>query len=287
VSVLRAAARAGGPPLPAAQRDRIPALSASPGAGRRDAWRWPSDAPLTTAQALRALEEGELQVVGRLADASNASLYCELRVPWQLPGGQPLVHVMYKPVQGERPLEDFPDATLARRETAAWLVSEGLGWRIVPPTVLRDGPFGEGMVQLWIDVDPRADILELILARDERLRRMAVFDVLANNADRKGSHILPTEDGDILGCDHGICFATEPKLRTVLWGWRDEPLLPEEHDAIAGLRRSIDGELGTWLAALLADEEISSLASRAEGLLAHARLPLPHPYQRNIPWPPF
>jgi hypothetical protein len=208
-------------------------------------------------------------------------------VPWRLPGDVALLHAMYKPVQGERPLEDFPEGTLAGREAAAWLLSEELGWGVVPPTVLRDGPFGEGMVQLWIDVDLQADVLELILARDDRLRPMVVFDVLANNADRKGGHILPTVEGALLGCDHGICFAAEPKLRTVLWGWRDELLGRDEAEAVASLRRSLDGSLGERLRELLTDAEVAATAARADALLAEGRLPRPHPYRRNIPWPPF
>jgi hypothetical protein len=248
---------------------------------------WPSDARLTTADAVRALEEGRLKVIGRLAEASNASLYCELRVPWALPDEVPLLHVMYKPIDGERPLDDFPAATLARREVAAWLLSEAMGWGLVPPTVLRDGPFGGGMVQLWIEVDPEVDVLTLILARDDRLRRMSVFDVLANNADRKGAHILPTEDGHLIGCDHGICFAAEPKLRTVLWGWRGEPLLDDERATLADVLAALDGDLGASLSGLLAAREVAALRHRAESLLADGHLPWPEPGRRVIPWPPF
>lgn len=268
---------------------------------RSDAERtWPSDARLTTIEALRALREGELTVLGRLAEASNVSLYCELRVPWALPGRVPFLHVMYKPVQGERPLEDFLAGSLAGREVAAWLLSEATGWGLVPPTILRDGPFGEGMVQLWIEVDPTVDVLTLILARDDRLRRMAIFDVLANNADRKGAHILPTADGDLLGCDHGICFAAEPKLRTVLWGWRGEPLLADERATVERVRQALDGApkagegsqarlpgLRDELEGLLDDDETLALGERVARLLADDRLPLPDEDRRVIPWPPF
>jgi hypothetical protein len=261
-----------------------PAAPASAVAAR-DGWR--SDALVTTDQALEALRDGELRVVGRLVDASNASLYCELRLPRPLEGGTTSLHAMYKPVGGERPLDDFPVATLARREVAAWLLSEATGWRIVPPTVLRDGPFGEGMVQLWVDVDPRVDVLSLILTRDERLRPMALFDVLANNADRKGGHVLPTPDGELVGCDHGICFAAQPKLRTVLWGWGGDRLLPNERATLEQVVSALDGDLGRRLMALLATDEVESLRARAEGLLRADRLPEPHPRRRNVPWPPF
>ena len=130
---------------------------------------------------------------------------------------------VYKPVAGERPLWDFPDGTLAGREVSAYLVSEATGWRVVPPTVLRDGPFGPGMVQLWMDVDPTSTC-RVRPPRHPALRRMAVFDAVVNNADRKGGHILPTPDGHVYGVDHGICFSVEPKLRTLLWRWAGKPL---------------------------------------------------------------
>ncbi len=125
---------------------------------------------------------------------------------------------------GERPLSDFPDGTLARREVAAWHVSEATGWGIVPPTVLRDGPFGEGMVQSFVEADPDVDVVEMVVGDDPRLRRMAVLDAVMNNTDRKGGHILPVDGARrIHGVDHGVCFSAVPKLRTVLWGWRGEP----------------------------------------------------------------
>jgi uncharacterized repeat protein (TIGR03843 family) len=162
-----------------------------------------------------------------------------------------------------------------------------MGWRIVPPTVLRDGPFGTGMVQLWIDVDDDADVLEMILTRDARLRRMAVFDVLINNADRKGGHVLPTAEGTLFGCDHGVCFSTEPKLRTVLWGWRGDPLSDDELACVRHVRRALDGRLGERLASLLSGPEVAATARRADRLIAEARMPYPDPYRPAIPWPPF
>jgi uncharacterized repeat protein (TIGR03843 family) len=247
---------------------------------------WRSDVAVTTADAIRALGAGELTVAGRITEASNVALWCELHVPWELPHDAGSLHVIYKPIRGERPLVDFPVGTLALREEAAWHVSEATGWSIVPPTLVRDGPAGRGMVQLWIDIDEDADILRMILTRDERLRHMAVFDVLVNNADRKGGHLLVTGD-DVHGCDHGICFSTTPKLRTVLWGWRGEPLTDEERGALERVCAAIDGPLGERLAPLLDDAEVGALRARAERLLQDGHLPRPDPYQRVVPWPPF
>ena len=172
------------------------------------------------------------------------------------------------------------------REVGAWLVSDAGGWSIVPPTVLRDGPAGHGSVQLWIDVDEDVDVLQLILMRDARLRPFALFDALVNNADRKGGHILPTDD-DIHGCDHGICFAVEPKLRTVLWGWKGEPLDAAETAHLERVRAALDGDLGAQLRELLAPAEVDATCRRADRLLRDGVMPLPDPYRRVIPWPPF
>jgi hypothetical protein len=199
----------------------------------------------------------------------------------------PALHAIYKPSRGERPLDDFPDQTLAQREVAAWLVSEAIGWSIVPPTALRDGPFGRGMVQLWIEVDHEVDVLELILTRDTRLRRFVVFDALVNNADRKGGHILPTEDGELHGCDHGICFASEPKLRTVLWGWKGELLTGDELEGVRRVRDALDGELGRQLRQLLDPVEVDATCGRAERLLRTPAMPSPDATRHVIPWPPF
>lgn len=248
--------------------------------------RWPSDVAVSTQVALRALREGELTVAGRVTEASNLVLWCELRVDWSLPRGVQALHAIYKPIRGERPLIDFPDGTLALREEAAWHVSEVTGWSIVPPTLVRDGPAGRGMVQLWIEADEDQDVLRMILTRDERLRRMAVFDVLVNNADRKGGHLLVTPD-QVHGCDHGICFSVAPKLRTVLWGWRGEPLRPEDQQMLERVCRAVDGELGTKLAPFLDDAEIQAISERAQRTLSEGHLPIPEPHRHVIPWPPF
>jgi uncharacterized repeat protein (TIGR03843 family) len=242
---------------------------------------------------LGLLRTGTLEIVGRLTEASNVTLYCELQPEPRLklesearPEPEPM-HCVYKPIRGERPLDDFAIGTLAYREVAAYELSQETGWRIVPPTVLRDGPLGEGMVQAWIEIDEDADIVEMILTRDPRLRRMALFDAIVNNADRKGGHVLPTDDGHLHGCDHGVCFAVEPKLRTVLWGWRGEPLTDEEVACLKTLRGSIDGDMGRRLADLLSGPEVAATARRLDRLLSERKMPLPDPYRPAIPWPPF
>lgn len=245
---------------------------------------WSGDEPIDTPSALALLRDGQLEVVGRVRDASNLVLWCSITGPGD---GARTLHTAYKPIRGERALDDFPDGTLANREEAAWLVSQALGWAIVPPTLVRDGPAGRGMVQLWIDTDDRVDVLRMILVRDDRLRRMAVFDALVNNADRKGSHVLVTEAGDVHGVDHGICFSTEPKLRTVLWGWRGEPLRDDERADLERVCGQLDGPLGERLVGLLSDREVEVQRARARRLLSEGCLPLPDPHRHVIPWPPF
>ena len=189
---------------------------------------------------------------------------------------QAMAAVVYKPIAFERPLWDFPDGTLAHREVAAYLVSEATGWAIVPPTVLRDGPAGPGMVQLWLDEDPSIDAWELVETDDVRLRRMALLDAVLNNTDRKGGHILPVrEDGDVhlYGVDHGVCFSVDPKLRTVLWAWRGTPIAPPELEVMAQLGAELDRGLGTALLELLDPEEVAATRSRLDELLGSGQLP--------------
>ena len=152
---------------------------------------------------------------------------------------------------------------------------------------MRDGPYGPGMVQLWVDLDPSVDVLEMIVSRDPRLRPLAIFDVLANNADRKGGHLLPVAGGHIYGVDHGICFAVEPKLRTVLWGWRGETLSEQESDAVGRMCEALDGDLGRDLESLLETDEVRATSRRAETLLKAGRFPQPDPSRPALPWPPF
>nr|WP_246497277.1 SCO1664 family protein [Sphaerisporangium rubeum] len=231
---------------------------------------------------MRLLREGTLEVAGRLVEATNMTLYCNVRLDGLA------AECVYKPVRGERPLWDFPDGTLAAREVAAFEVSAATGWHIVPPSVYRDGPLGPGMCQLWIDTDPEVDLMALIRSRDPALRRMAVFDAVVNNADRKGGHLLPLADGHIYGVDHGVCFSAENKLRTVLWQWRGKPLSREALNVLARLERDIErGRLGRRLRELLTLTEVEATWERVRQLLSTGIHPFPSDDWPAIPWPPI
>jgi len=223
------------------------------------------------------------------------------------------VRVVYKPIAGERPLWDFPHGCLAHREVAAYVVSEALGWDVVPVTWLRDGPHGEGMVQLWQEVDETQEAVTLVreglvppgwkhvfdgidghdqpvsLVHEDSaaLRRMAIFDVVVNNADRKGGHVLAMADGHRHGVDHGITFHAEHKLRTVLWGWLGDALGGDELTAVRELHEAAQGELGEALAPLLTDLEIEAFARRCRRLAEQGVMPAPRGEWPAIPWPPF
>ena len=191
-------------------------------------------------------------------------------------------------MRGERPLWDFPDGTLAAREVAAFEVSAATGWQIVPPTVYRDGPFGPGMCQLWIDTEREVDLMALVRSRNPAVRRMAVFDAVVNNADRKGGHLLPLPNGHVYGVDHGVCFSAEDKLRTVLWQWRGKPLAREAVDVLAKLERDLESGSARPQAARPAH------ARRGGGHLdagppaaRHRRAPSPSEDWPAIPWPPI
>ena len=238
-------------------------------------------ATLSLEEALRLLRDGELGIEGRLLDASNATLYCTVTLDGVTAA------CVYKPVQGERPLWDFPDGTLAGREVGAYLVSQATGWDVVPPTVMRDGPFGSGMCQLWVDVDEGVDLSELARSDHPDLRRMAVFDAVVNNADRKGGHLLPREDGRVQGVDHGICFSVEDKLRTLLWQWRGLPLTDEAVEVLSRVRAELEGGLGEALHELLTRREVRRTVERVDRLLTTRRHPQPSPDWPAIPWPPF
>lgn len=251
-----------------------------------------------------ALDGDELRVVGRLTAASNATFVATV--------GD--VAVVYKPVAGEQPLWDFPDGTLARREVATYLVSQVLGWDVVPRTWLRDGPLGPGMVQLWQEPDPQQDPVDVVPVADvpaqgwctvlegadpqgravavvhedsAALRRMAVLDVLVNNADRKGGHVLPMPDGHRYGVDHGVTFHTEPKLRTVLWGWIGQALDADETAAVQRVRDAVDADLGARLSALLDAPDVDALVARCDRLLVSGTFPGPPGGSSPVPWPLF
>jgi len=241
----------------------------------------PEPTALTVESALELLATGTLDVEARLVEASNTTLYCAVTLSGVTAG------CVYKPVRGERPLWDFPDGTLAGREVAAYRVSAATGWDIVPPTVLREGPFGPGMCQLWVDPDPSVDLMRLVRSDEAGLRRMAVFDAVINNADRKGGHLLPQPDGHVYGCDHGVCFHVEDKLRTLLWRWAGQPLPPEALEVLTQLKADLAGSLGDVLQQLLTRAEVEATRRRVRRLLKNGRHPEPSGEWPAVPWPPF
>lgn len=235
---------------------------------------------MVTDANLELLKTGVITVTGRLVDASNATLFASIE------SDKAQGQCIYKPIAGERPLWDFPDGQLAHREYAAFLISEFLSLHIVPPTVLRDGPFGIGMVQLWIDIDEEIDLAQYFSQDDPQLRRMALFDAIINNTDRKIGHLLPDKSGLLFGCDHGVTFHSEYKLRTVLWQWAGEPLLDSE---IEILQKAIYefAQIEDALNDYLTKDELVALEIRIRQLLESGTFPLPNPDWPSIPWPAF
>lgn len=271
--------------------------------------------PLTqeeVAHVLDVLTFGEIELEGRLVDASNLVLLGQLELD------DVMTRVIYKPVSGERPLWDFPDGTLAQREAAAFVISAVGGWNLVPPTVLREGPLGSGSVQLWVDavdggtrtlidvVTPAelapgwlpvfeaqlADGTEVVVAHADRpdLASAAVFDVVINNADRKGSHLVVDHSGSLWGFDHGLSVHAEPKLRTVLWGWVGKPL-PETElrrlDALAGWLSNPRSPVSRTIKELLSPAEVDAVSERITSLLTARLFPEPHGRGPAVPWPPL
>jgi uncharacterized repeat protein (TIGR03843 family) len=215
-------------------------------------------------------------------DASNATLYCAIAA------NGVAAACVYKPVAGERPLWDFPDGSLAQREVAAYEVSAAIGWDIVPPTIYRDGPAGPGMVQLWIAEDAATELMPLIRRRDvDALRRIAVYDAVINNADRKGGHLLPVPSGHVYGVDHGVSFHVEDKLRTVLWQWAGARLTEDALDMLGALRAQLEGQLCERLGELLTRRELRRTVRRVEDLLSTGRHPRPGEDWPAVPWPPI
>ena len=226
------------------------------------------------------LLSGELIVEGRLVDASNATLFGKV-----LTSDQSSFSVVYKPIAGERALWDFADGNLASREIAAYLISEAGQFNCVPLTVMRDGPFGIGAVQQWIDLDPDLDLIAIGQQSTPAIRNLALFDVVINNTDRKFGHILPISDSEILGCDHGLTFHEEFKLRTVLWQYAGQELDKDEIGKLESLKHRISGDLGASLGELITKDEIESLLERI-GMLISEGFPYPSEQWPAVPWPP-
>jgi uncharacterized repeat protein (TIGR03843 family) len=257
--------------------------------------------------AVELLTRGEMELEGRLVDASNTTLRAEITLDGLTR------RCVYKPVRGERPLWDFPDGTLAGREVSAYLVSQATGWNLVPPTILRDGPLGVGACQIWIDEpedapaligfvpaydvpqgwfavasarDDDGDAYALAHADDPRLARLALLDAVINNADRKGGHVLYAPGGGIYGVDHGVSFHVENKLRTVLWGWTGKPIPAESLETLTALAAALDGALGETLEEHLTISEVQHVRLRVKRLLRAARFPRPPQDWPAVPWPP-
>jgi uncharacterized repeat protein (TIGR03843 family) len=261
----------------------------------------------TDPAAIEFVTRGRLEVQGRLVDASNTTLFCELS------SAGVTAKAVYKPVSGERPLWDFPDGTLAGREVGAFLISEAAGVHLIPPTVHRDGPFGPGMVQLWVDTKDGDDLVDVVAPRDipagwrtvlrardrfgdpavlahadhPSIALLSAIDIVINNADRKGGHVLHGTDGGVYGVDHGICLHEDNKLRTVLWGWVGEPLPAAAIEAFRTLRSALRSRLAEELAEHITKAEIRALKARVDQLLADPVFPMPNANSHAIPWPAF
>ena len=231
--------------------------------------------------------KGDLEITGRLVDASNATLFGSVTL------GEESFQGSYKPVAGERPLWDFPEGTLADREYAAYLLSDVTGFDLVPPTILREGPAGFGMVQRWIDIDESIELAQFFANDLPALRELAIFDAIINNTDRKIGHLLPAEDGHLpaedghlFACDHGVTFHEEDKLRTVLWQWADKPLSVVEIAQLTELESAIKNSTEELLA-LITDNELKALLARINILIHEGTFPSPSDEWPAVPWPPF
>ncbi len=218
-----------------------------------------------------------LKIVGRLIDASNATLQAIIEE------SDPAIKVIYKPIAGEKPLWDFEDGNLASRELAAFIVSDSGGFDVVPFTILRDGPFGLGMVQQWIEIDSNVDIIEFGQSGDKQLKRLALFDAVINNTDRKFGHLLVDNSGKLYGCDHGVAFHKEDKLRTVLWQFAGQDFDQEEIDLLDTI---VKIDWNDKLSNFLTNDEIEALYMRIEKLIHQRKFPEPSPSWPAVPWPP-
>ena len=223
------------------------------------------------------LSIGDIKVIGRLIDASNATLMGEIVSP------NSSIKVIYKPIAGEKPLWDFQDGNLAFREYCAFLVSDLAGFNIVPATILRDGPFGLGMVQQWIEIDRTVDVVEFGQSEDRQLRKLALFDSIINNTDRKYGHLLIDSDKKLFGCDHGVSFHSQNKLRTVIWQFAGEKFTTEE---MALLERTREVDFNGVFENYLTDIEVSAFLDRINALIASGTFPFPSDEWPATPWPP-
>ncbi len=236
---------------------------------------------LSEEDAADALREGEVIGGQQIPWSSNYTFLVRIDA-----GPGQFVQAVYKPMRGERPLFDFPSGTLYKRECAAFLLSVELGWPPIPQTLIREGPYGIGSMQLYIESDPRLTYFNLIGERADDLRRFAAFDLVANNADRKGGHCVLGGDGVIWSIDHGLTFHQDFKLRTVMlefWGAELPEDILQDLAALAD-RLGSQGSVADRLAELLAHEEIDALRRRVEATLADPVFPRLDP-RRNIPWP--
>ena len=230
---------------------------------------------------LHDLSHGSLEISGRLVDASNATLYASCK------SKDRTLTCIYKPIAGERPLWDFPDGTLANREYLTFLLSYWLGLHLVPPTVLRDGPYGTGMVQLWMDIDEKIDLMEFFKQDHPALRKLALLDLIANNTDRKIGHLIPTSDGSVYGCDHGVTFHSEDKLRTVLWQWAGENFTSDELEILKLAKMLLGTEKREIVLGLIEEDELIAAIGRIDRAISTGKFPDPSQDWPAVPWPPF
>ncbi len=243
----------------------------------------PAPRAIDAATALRLLRTGEIAQVGVIPWSSNYTLLVEVH------HAADTLLAIYKPRRGERPLWDFPSGTLYLREYAAFLLSEALGWRLTPPTVLRKGPLGPGVLQAFIDSDPEQHYFNIFPDHADDFRRIALFDIIANNADRKAGHCLLDANDHMWSIDHGLCFHVEPKLRTVIWDFADDPIPTDLCTDLRALAAKLEPAqaLSDALGPLLSPAELTALRHRLAQLLDAARFPYPDPQRRNHPWPPI
>jgi len=238
-----------------------------------------------TKRILEILRRGKLSLQGQFTNSTNYTF-----LVLSIHGNDQLVCV-YKPVRGMAPLWDFPASTLPKREVAAYVVSEALGWNLVPCTVFRrPAPLGPGSLQQFIEHDPEYHFFKFTPEDRDNLRSAVVFDYLINNADRKGGHILRDKQNHLWLIDHGICFHEEYKLRTVLWDYRGEQIptdLLNDVESFIGKIRNEDSRLSQRLRSLISDREIDAMISRAGFLIATHTFPEPDELRRAYPYPPL